>query len=67
VLTGEFVAIKDEFGHTVLREGRYTPGQIDAAWSEEIKTTFLKWLDENEEKLPMSRQELDAFMKERNW
>jgi regulator of RNase E activity RraA len=67
VLTGEFVAIKDEFGHAMLREGRFTPGQIDAQWSEEIKTAFLKWLDENEEKLPMSRQELDEFMKERTW
>ena len=67
VLTGEFVAIKDEFGHAMLREGRFTPGQIDAAWSEEIKSAFLQWLDENEDKLPMSRRELDDFMKERNW
>ena len=67
VLTGEFVAIRDEFGHAVLREGRFTPGQIDSAWSEEIKTAFLKWLDENESRLPMSRKELDEFMKSRNW
>jgi 4-hydroxy-4-methyl-2-oxoglutarate aldolase len=67
VLTGEFVTIRDGFGHAMLREGRFTPGQIDAQWSEEIKTAFLKWLDDNEDKLPMSRQELDAFMKERNW
>jgi regulator of RNase E activity RraA len=67
VLTGEFTAIKDEFGHAMLRSGRFTPGQIDAAWSEEIKTAFLQWLDENEEKLPMSRQELDEFMKARTW
>jgi 4-hydroxy-4-methyl-2-oxoglutarate aldolase len=67
VLTGEFVAIKDEFGHTMLREGKFTPGQIDSAWSEEIKTAFLAWLDENQGELPMSRQELDEFMKDRNW
>lgn len=67
VLTGEFTAIKDAFGHAMLRSGRYTPGQIDAAWSEEIRTAFLQWLDENEEKLPMSRQELDEFMKARTW
>lgn len=67
VLTGEFVAIKDEFGHAMLREDKFTPGQIDSAWSDEIKTVFLKWLDENRDKLPMSRQELDEFMKERNW
>ena len=67
VLTGEFVAIKDQFGHSMLREGRFTPGQIDAAWSEEIKTAFLQWLDDNESMLPMSRKELDEFMKERTW
>jgi 4-hydroxy-4-methyl-2-oxoglutarate aldolase len=67
VLTGEFVAIRDEFGHAMLREGRFTPGQIDAQWSEEIKSAFLKWLDDNADKLPMSRQELDSFMKDRNW
>jgi regulator of RNase E activity RraA len=67
VLTGEFVAIKDEFGHSMLRSGKYTPGQIDAQWTEEIKSDFLKWLDENGDKLPMTRQELDDFMKERNW
>jgi regulator of RNase E activity RraA len=67
VLTGEFVTIRDEFGHAMLREGRFTPGQIDAAWSEEIRTAFIQWLDENAEKLPMSRQELDNYMKERNW
>jgi 4-hydroxy-4-methyl-2-oxoglutarate aldolase len=67
VLTGEFVAIRDEFGHAMLREGRFTPGQIDGTWTEEVKTTFLKWLDENRDKLPMSRMELDEFMKERNW
>ena len=67
VLTGEFVAIRDEFGHAMLREGRFTPGQIDAAWSEEIKAAFLAWLDQNQGRLPMSRKELDEFMKDRNW
>jgi 4-hydroxy-4-methyl-2-oxoglutarate aldolase len=67
VLTGEFVAIKDEFGHAMLREGRFTPGQIDSAWSDEVKTAFLRWLDENRDRLPMSRKELDEFMKDRNW
>src|SRR3954453_23832184 len=30
VITSEFVALKDAFGHQRLREGKYTPGQIDA-------------------------------------
>jgi 4-hydroxy-4-methyl-2-oxoglutarate aldolase len=50
-----------------LREGKYTPGQIDTQWTDEIKKDFLKWLDANPDKLPMSRQELDSFMKDRTW
>lgn len=67
VLTAEFIALRDQFGHQRLREGKYTPGQIDQQWSDEIKKDFLKWLDENPGKLPMSRAELDAFMKDRTW
>jgi len=67
VLNSEFIALRDEFGHLRLREGKYTPGQIDAQWSDEIKKDFLKWIDENPAKLPMSRAELDKFMKDRTW
>lgn len=67
VQNGEFIALRDQFGHQRLREGKYTPGQIDQQWSDEIKKDFLKWLDENPGKLTMTRPELDAFMKERTW
>lgn len=67
VLNAEFISLRDAFGHQRLREGKYTPGQIDTKWTEEIKKDFLKWLDENPSKLPMSRQELDQFMKDRTW
>jgi regulator of RNase E activity RraA len=67
VLNAEFIALRDQFGHQRLREGKYTPGQIDTQWTDEIRKDFLKWLDENPGKLPMTRQELDKFMKERNW
>jgi len=67
VLTGEFVAIRDEFGHAMLREGRFTPGQIDAQWSEEIKKDFLEWIGHYPGKLPMTRKELDDYLKDRNY
>jgi Demethylmenaquinone methyltransferase len=67
VITAEFVSLRDDFGHQRLREGKYTPGQIDSQWTDEIKKDFLKWLDANPDKLPMSRQELDQFMKDRTW
>jgi 4-hydroxy-4-methyl-2-oxoglutarate aldolase len=67
VINAEFIALRDQFGHQRLREGKYTPGQIDQQWTDEIKNDFLKWLDQNPDKLPMSRAELDAFMKNRTW
>jgi regulator of RNase E activity RraA len=67
VLTGEFIGLRDKFGHEMLRKGIYTPGQIDRQWTEDIKKAFLKWLDENPKLLPMSRKELDAYMKDRTW
>ena len=67
IINAEFVALRDQFGIQKLKEGKYTPGQIDTQWTDAIKKDFLKWLDANPNLLPMSRKELDEFMKERNW
>jgi 4-hydroxy-4-methyl-2-oxoglutarate aldolase len=67
VITSEFIALKDAFGHQRLREGRYTPGQIDGRWSDEIKADFLQWVDANPDLLPMTREELDEYLKGRTW
>ncbi|MBT1707276.1 RraA family protein [Fulvivirgaceae bacterium PWU5] len=67
VINAEFIALRDMFGHQRLREGKYTAGQIDQQWSDDIKKDFLQWLDQNPDKLPMSRSELDVFMKKRTW
>lgn len=67
VITGEFIALRDKFGHEMLRKGVYTPGQIDTRWTDEIKDAFIQWLDDNPDEIPMSRQELDDYMKNRTW
>lgn len=67
VITSEFIGLKDTFGHQMLREGVYTPGQIDGKWSDDIKDAFLKWVDSNPDKVPMSRTELDEYLKNRTW
>ena len=67
VITAEFIMLRDTFGHQRLKEGKYTPGQIDGSWTPEIKQDFLDWLDRNPDLLPMSRQELDRYMKDRTW
>src|SRR5688572_24190568 len=41
VSTGEFVVRKDKFGIEMVRTGKYSTGEIDSQWSEEIKVAFL--------------------------
>lgn len=67
VITSEVTALRDEFGHLRLTEGKYKPGQIDSQWSDEIKKDFLDWLDKYPGKLPMTKAELDNYFKDRNW
>jgi 4-hydroxy-4-methyl-2-oxoglutarate aldolase len=67
VISSEVTALRDEFGHQRLREGKYKPGQIDSQWSDEIRKDFLDWLNSYPGKLPMSRQELDTWLKDRNY
>ncbi len=66
VITAEVTALRDQFGHQRLREGRYKPGQIDSMWSDEIKKDFMNWLSNYPGKLPMTKEELDNYFKERN-
>lgn len=67
VVNAEFIALRDEFGHQRLREGKYTPGQIDTQWTDAIKKDFLQWIKDNPSKVPMSMEELEAIMKNRTW
>lgn len=67
VITSEVTALRDEFGHQRLREGKYLAGQIDSQWTEEIKKDFLHWLKNYPGKLPMTQKELDDYLKERNY
>lgn len=67
VITSEITALRDEFGHLRLREGKYKPGQIDSQWSDEIKKDFMNWLNNYPGKLPMTKTELDNYFRERNW
>lgn len=67
VSTAEFVIRKDQFGFEMVRTGKYTTGQIDNQWNDEIKTAFLKWLEGHPELGKMTRPELDKVMSKRTW
>jgi regulator of RNase E activity RraA len=62
VVTAEIVALKDEFGHLRLREGVYTPGQIDIRWTEPIKADFFRWLQSRPNKPLISEKEIEKHL-----
>jgi len=67
VKTAEVVMLRDRFGHQMLREGVYTPGQIDSKWSDEITDDFFKWLKANIDNLPVPRRVIEDMLEKRTW
>jgi regulator of RNase E activity RraA len=67
VITSEVVRLRDMFGITRLKEGKYTPGQIDNKWSEEIEKDFSKWIREHIDKLPVPKEQIKELIKKRMW
>lgn len=62
VVRSEVIALKDKFGHQRLREGKYTPGQIDRKWSAEIVEDFLQWVESRSEQLPLPKEQLKDLL-----
>jgi hypothetical protein len=46
----EETQLRDEWGHMMLREGKYTPGQIDSRWTEQMQAEYQKWAAEQRAK-----------------
>jgi regulator of RNase E activity RraA len=67
VITSEIVRLRDMFGHQRLKEGKYTAGQIDTRWSDEIEKDFSKWLNDHIDELPVGKAQIQEYLKERTW
>jgi len=67
VSTSEFVIRKDKFGFEMVRTGKYSTGEIDSQWPDQIKADFLNWLEKHPELGKMTRPELDKVMRKRTW
>ena len=67
ISTCEFVLRKDQFGFETVKSGRYTTGQIDSQWTDDIKADFLNWLGGHPELGAMTKGELDKMMSKRTW
>lgn len=65
VKSSEIVRLRDLFGHQRLREGKYTPGQIDARWADPIERDFSQWLRENIDRLPVAKEQIQELLKSR--
>lgn len=67
VKTSEIVRLRDMFGHQRIREKKYNAGQIDSRWSEEIEKDFSAWLNQHIDKLPVPKEQIQEYLKERTW
>ncbi|MDX1617584.1 MAG: hypothetical protein R3224_02280 [Balneolaceae bacterium] len=67
VKTSEIVRLRDMFGQQRLREGKYTSGQIDARWSDEIEKDFSQWLEKHIDELPVPKEQIRELLEERTW
>jgi len=67
VKTSEIVRLRDDFGYQRMAEGKYTPGQIDTRWTEEIENDFLQWLDDHIDQLYVPKEEIQRYLKNRTW
>jgi regulator of RNase E activity RraA len=67
IATAEFMSSRANFSRAMLREGRYSSGQMDSQWTDEIKDHFIKWLQQTPGEIKMTREQLDVFMSKRSW
>ena len=66
VETSEIISLRDEFGHLRLRQGKYTPGQIDSKWTPEIEKDFADWLAKDK-KDQITPEQREKYLKGRTW
>ncbi len=67
VKSAEAIMLRDRFGHQRLKEGKYTPGQIDGRWSDEIREDFFQWLKTNMNDLPVPKEAIQEILEKRTW
>ena len=67
VITSEVVRLRDLFGISRLKEGKYTPGEIDNKWSDEIEKDFSKWIRDHMDELPVPKDQIKELIKKRMW
>ncbi|MEX2585624.1 MAG: hypothetical protein WD315_04460 [Balneolaceae bacterium] len=67
ISTIEFIATIDRFKYDMIQASTYGPHDLDAEWTEEIKDSFMQWLQEHPDEIQYSRSEIDRFMEIRTY
>ena len=66
VKRAEVVMLRDQFGHQRLREGKYTPGQIDTRWTDDIEKDFTQWLKDHMDELSVPKETIQELLNRRS-
>ena len=67
VSTAEFIVRRDKYAFEVIKSGKYSSGQLDSEWTDDMKSDFIKWMERHPEEGKMTRAELDVMMSKRTW
>lgn len=63
VSSSTLVGLRDEFERLLLQQGKYPSGQIHGDWSEEIKNEFRAWFAKYPKQLPVTKEDIEAYLK----
>lgn len=44
--SSEDVRYRDQWSALMLKQGTYTPGQLDTTWTEEIEADYNRWVEQ---------------------
>jgi len=67
VTTSEIVNLRDVFGQQRIREDVYTSGEVDRKWSDEMEKDFSGWLEDHIDELPVPKEAIQDYLKQRTW
>lgn len=66
VVQSERIRVQDTFAHERVRSGKYTAGQMDTEWTDEIREDFKKWVRSNSDRLKsdlgIGQETIDALL-----
>lgn len=67
ILKGEVTDLFDIYGQQRIKEKKYSAGEIDSVWSDEIKQDFKDWIEDYQGTLPMKKGVLFNYLEERDF